>query len=418
MKNSDHDNDDLTSDSPLDDTLATLVAERVDLDRRLDALALARETMDEFDPDQTRGEGGRWSKEGGGGGGGGSKEGNFSGRLKPTPGTHAEKLAKVEQAISGVAPREVAPKEPSAGLKAIGESLGKDYKHTDPTDGKPASAAAPTQTSVEPKTWHGKAKGYTQTEEAFKKDGKYPPDRVANHNAYANKAIPKDLPKSKEPTFHMTGGGFASGKTSALIKNEKTDIPGTDKAAHLSADDARHFIPEYKQGVKAKDPTAATFVQEEASFAAKQALQKAIKAGHDTVYDSSGDSGVDSLEEKINQYRSWGVKNVVANYATLDVDEAIKRSDDRAKQEGPDKGRFISHAYLRANHVNVAQTVLGAIDRKLFDKLDVWSNDSTIGHPPGTKDPIHLATFTKTGGLKVHDAEGWEKFKGRAKGAP
>jgi hypothetical protein len=418
----------------------------------------ARAVKTDWDEDQPRDEQGRWSSSGGGG-------------------SAAE---RAEEAITGARPqrskdtRSPAQKERQAsGLKAISERIGASFKDVDEknrlndkerdflkkfgksksdkealkasgmslneahrmantirqkmgmsaTDNlrdvakklskdevpvKSETNGPKTQTSVAPKIWHGDAKGHVDTERAYVKNGKYPPERRKIHEGYAKEAVPDTLPKSEVPTFYMTGGGFAAGKTTALMKNPKISMPGKDKAAHISADDARHHFPEYKAGVAAGDPMAATFVQEEASYSAKQAIEKAIKGSHDVLYDSSGDSGVDGLEKKINQYRAWGAKRIVANYATLDVDEAVRRSDNRAKEPGPDKGRFIPHTLIRANHQNVAQTVLGAIERKLFDELDVWSNDS--------KPPVHLATFRKETGLKIHDEKGWQVFKNRADG--
>ena len=208
--------------------------------------------------------------------------------------------------------------------------------------------------------------------------------------------------------MYLTGGGPASGKTTGLLQNERAAIPDKTKAAHINADEAKEYLPEYTAGKKAKDMYAASFVHEESSETAKDATTKALKAGHDVVFDSTGDGGVDSLEKKIKQYRAAGAKNVVANYATIDVNEAVRRSDARAEKSG----RFVPHTYLKENHAAVAATLKGAIERKLFDKLDVW--DTSENGKPAT----HIASFTKDGGLKVLDKDRWAKAMARADGNP
>lgn len=454
----------------LDSLLEDLLTRRDALDTRIEALKLARETLRaDYDEDQPRDESGRWTDGGGGGGkpkapsgglasiantlstgrefgfggGPGAPKGNTT-TLQQTPDKHPTRI--------------------SPGLQKIAESLGKHYVSTDkPADVLVARASrlspdehrylmdhadgrgipdAKVEASIKSKLgtdkstadiadiykatgtfkavhdnrakWQGEASGHVDTMTAFQQPGKtkygttnYRADRQAIHDKYYEETA-KGVPTSKEPTMYLTGGGPASGKTTGLLNNKLAAIPDKTKAAHINADEAKEHLPEYKAGKAAKDMYAASFVHEESSDTAKEAVGKALEAGHDVVFDSTGDGGVDSLEKKIAGYRAAGAKKIVANYATIDVNEAIRRSDERAEKSG----RFVPHTYLKENHAAVAATLKGAVERKLFDKLDVW--DTSRDKMP----PIHVASFTKEGGLKVLDKDRWDKAMARADGTP
>ena len=73
------------------------------------------------------------------------------------------------------------------------------------------------------------------TEDLFKKDGKWSPERSKIHEDYA-KSVSVGLPTSSSPTVYMTGGGPASGKSQGLLSNPKVGIPAKDKAAHVDPD--------------------------------------------------------------------------------------------------------------------------------------------------------------------------------------
>lgn len=379
---------------------------------RLDAINLRLD----FDEDQPRDESGKWTSEGGDGG------------------------ADQKLTGAGSSAKASAPKTPSAGLKSISEHVGQTFKDLEPSKKAPESKGKekPAEAKKEatgsgstahleagpPKIWQGGAKGHKDTEEAYLKNGKWAPERQELHEKYIKdtfeakkeekdengktKLVPlgHEVPKVDEPTVYMTGGGPASGKTTGLLHNEKAGIPDKSKAAHINADEAKEFLPEYKAGQRAKDKNAASFVHEESSYVAKKGVVDALKAGHHVVFDSTGDSGIDSLEKKVAQMRAQGAKKVVANYATLNVDEAIRRSDARAEKSG----RFVPHEYLRANHRDVAKTVQGAIERGTFDNLDVWDTNG--------RDPVHVASYVKGEGLTIHDKDAWEAFQKRADGQP
>lgn len=239
--------------------------------------------------------------------------------------------------------------------------------------------------------------GGEDTEKRFKsKDGWDPKRAEEVHEPYF-KSVTEGLPRSDEPTVYMTGGGPASGKTSGILENEGTAIPDKKRAAHIDPDGAKSHIPEYQQGVKSGYPGAAGYAHEESSYMAKAATARALQGGHDVVYDSVGDSGIDKLHEKVQTMRAQGAKRVVADYATVPVATALQRNADRAAKTG----RLVPPAYVEHAYRDVPKTVQGAISRNTFDRMRVWD---TSGDKPKL-----LATHEK-GKLTVHDQAGWKAF--------
>lgn len=177
-----------------------------------------------------------------------------------------------------------------------------------------------------------------------------------------------NVPISSNPTFHMLGGGPASGKTSA-IKAGFVEIPGKDKAVHINADDAKAALPENRRMSQSKNDgdffSAAAFAHEESSILAKQIQKKAIANGQDIVLDGTGDSSIEKLSAKVEQARQAGYK-VNGVYVTIATDAAWGRAVKRAL--GPEK-RFVPESVVRTTHRDVSVTLPKAIAGHLFDKL-------------------------------------------------
>ncbi|HTM22686.1 MAG TPA: zeta toxin family protein, partial [Kofleriaceae bacterium] len=246
----------------------------------------------------------------------------------------------------------------------------------------------------------GGLKHLPDTAAQFHSRAGWAPERAALHKEYAAKVV-ENVPRTSEPTVYMTGGGPASGKTTGLLENPGAGIPGKGKAAHIDADGAKADLPEYRRGVAAGDRGAAAHVHEESSYMAKTAIRNALESGHDVVFDSVGDNGIRKLEEKVNDMRAAGAKRIVANYATTDVDEAIRRSDARAEQTG----RFVPHDVITYAHADVVHTLNAAIARGTFDELKVWDTS--------TRTPKLIAEYTKEGGLQVRDQAAWKAHLAR-----
>lgn len=239
------------------------------------------------------------------------------------------------------------------------------------------------------------------TEDLYKRKGKWTPERAKMHQGYIDQ-VSKNVPKSDAPIVYMTGGGPASGKSKALLSNPKIGIPSKDKAVHADPDGAKEFIPEFVANKHLGDHSVATRVHEESAYMSQQAIASGLSTGKNVVYDSSGDGGIDKLAAKVQRIRDQGAKKVVAHYATVDIDEAIRRSDARALKEG----RFVPHEYLKQVHKDVTRTFLGAVERGVYDDLDLWDTSA-----PG--EPINVVSYTKADGLVVKDQKAWDAFKKR-----
>jgi predicted ABC-type ATPase len=227
-------------------------------------------------------------------------------------------------------------------------------------------------------------------------------ERVPLHVAYTEETT-SGVPTSNAPVLYMTGGGPASGKTSGLLKNPELRIPNRENAAHINPDSAKEALPEYRAGIQAGDEQAANNTHEESSYMAKESTTHAIKAGHDVVLDTVGDSGISKLQAKVEQLRRDGATKIVASYATNDVDTALERATSRGIREG----RVVNAKYLRESHADVARTVPAAIERGVFDELTVWDTEDRA--------PRLLATYTRGSGLKINDQIGWDRFLSRGK---
>ena len=160
---------------------------------------------------------------------------------------------------------------------------------------KPSARPSPSKFAVSTKT----------TEDLYKIGDVWSPQRTAVHDSYIAK-VTKGVPVSEVPTVYMTGGGPASGKTVGLLKNPLAGIPGSNKAVHSDPDGAKESIPEYVSNRSLGDKSIAARVHEESSYMSQQAIKSGLESGHDVVYDSTGDSGIEKLSAKVKKIRVVG----------------------------------------------------------------------------------------------------------------
>ncbi len=165
------------------------------------------------------------------------------------------------------------------------------------------------------------------------------------------------------------GGGPASGKSS-VIRTGKVTIP--KNAVPVDSDDIKKKIPEFGEMIKAKDKSAAGFVHEESSSLSKQVYARSVGEGYNTLLDGTGDSSIEKLRKKVNQARDAGSK-VVANYMTVNTDEAVSRAMKRAEKTG----RMVPEPVIRGTHKQVSVVVPKAIKEGLFDDFQLWDNNGS-----------------------------------------
>lgn len=199
------------------------------------------------------------------------------------------------------------------------------------------------------------------------------------------KTIGKATPVEGQAEFVMMGGGPATGKSS-VIKSGQVDVP--DNRVQIDPDRAKKAIPEYDKMVKeGKTDEAAGYAHEESSAIAKRAYKAAAENNYNVLYDGTGDGSVNSVRKKIQTARENGM-SVKGVYCTCDIEEAIRRSDER----GAKTGRVVDHDVIKQTHKKVSQ-ILPEV-AKDFDEVKLFDT----GVPKGT-DPILIATGGNGKGL-------------------
>jgi hypothetical protein len=142
--------------------------------------------------------------------------------------------------------------------------------------------------------------------------------------------IAHGVPPVETPTLFMTGGGYGSGK-SVVVEHT---FPKANEAVHVDPDGLKKGIPEFHDLAAKGDAGAATAVHEESSHVAKRAVKENLESDRHVVYDSSGDTGIEKLHGKVQDFRKAGAQRVVANYAFPgSIEEAISRADSRGKAQ-------------------------------------------------------------------------------------
>ena len=209
-----------------------------------------------------------------------------------------------------------------------------------------------------------------------------------------------NIPESPNPTFHLLGGGPASGKTT-VIKSGLTDIPDKTKAVHINADDIKEILPENLRMRMSQDDgeffRAAEFTHEESSILAKRVQSRAIQNGQDVVLDGTGDSSIDKLSRKVETARQAGYQ-VNGTYVTIPTQMAWERATGRAL--GASR-RYVPRDVVESTHRDVSVTLSQAIEGGLFDKVSLWDNSTStikkIGEGKGSE-------------FMIYDADGWREF--------
>lgn len=213
--------------------------------------------------------------------------------------------------------------------------------------------------------------------------------------------ITKDIPVSSDPTFHMLGGGPATGKTT-FVKTGVTDVPSKEsgKAVYINADDIKEMLPEnprMREGDDSDFFNAAKFAHEESSLLAKVVESKARENKQDIVLDGTGDSEIQSLADKVGRVQQSGYK-VVGTYITIPTNTAWERSVKRALGESK---RYVPESIVRTTHKMVSGTFRKALEGSLFDSVTLWDNSGST--------PIRIGSGSKNN-FNVENSELWADF--------
>lgn len=204
-----------------------------------------------------------------------------------------------------------------------------------------------------------------------------------------------------DPQAFMTGGGPASGKGSAE-RLGFLDIP--ENVVKIDSDEIKKQIPEYTE-IQSDDESwtrAAASVHEESSYLSKEIMRRAAEGSYNTFLDGTGDSSIESLRRKVDQIRKSAGK-VQAIYVTADVDEAVRRSMERAAKTR----RWVPESFLRACHASVSDVFPKALDADLFDKVALYDTNQ--------KPPRLVLSKNSGEKFRIHDDDLWQDFLNKAK---
>ena len=233
-------------------------------------------------------------------------------------------------------------------------------------------------------------------------DGTYSldPEREKLHDEIVQRFLSESKPVDGQAEFFMTGGGPASGKSTILLASD--ELPGPGSAVLVDPDAVKTQLPEFQERFQAGDLGAGSYVHEESSMIRKRLEKAAIAGNYNVLLDTTGDSSVDKLAANIEQYRSAGY-SVKAYYASNSVDLAVRLAYER----GQKTGRFVPETFLREAHVAVSRTFEAAVERGLFDSVQLYDTD-ILGTP-------RLVLSGDRKGYSVHDEALWQTFKDKGK---
>lgn len=264
-----------------------------------------------------------------------------------------------------------------------------------PSPRKGSLSGAKTQL-IKPKTFP-KPKPLSTTEVFRDASGKWTPERTALHEKILSDLGTSNVTRVKNPSWHMLGGGPASGK-GTILKSGLAKFP--KKSLVIDSDEIKKLLPEFQSMVKKGDFNAASFVHEESSYIAQRASARITKGGGYGVLDGTGNGNLESLREHIAGMRSSGHK-VNATYVTVDTKVALARNLKRAERTG----RLPPPKMVAEKHKLISKTLPRAIDEGLFDELQLFDTNGSV--------PRLILSY-KNGVKTIHNNSLWQRFLRKA----
>lgn len=227
-------------------------------------------------------------------------------------------------------------------------------------------------------------------------DGSLTPERRRLWDALIRKTFAETTATPVEhPTVYVMGGGPASGKSSMGDDPENTFKVDPDKF--------KIQFPDFGEAVKAGRLDAAAYVHEESSQLAKEVVAEGIKRGYNVIIDGTGDNFYEKLAGKVAQYRAGGGERVVANYVTLDFDDAVDRMIGRAQKPGPNFQRYVNLSYMKETYMHIAEIIPRAVKEGLFDEFTLFDNNVALGQP------ARIIAHYADGKLDILDQAAWDR---------
>lgn len=220
-------------------------------------------------------------------------------------------------------------------------------------------------------------------------DGTYTAERLALHRRIIAGALAGHPPEA-HPQAIFLGGGPASGKSSVQGRLHNPGIT-------VNADDIMGKLPEYRQMIRVRDPMASTFSHREAADIADKMQDAAFGKRVSFTLDGTGDRDEATMAARAAKARKAGYQ-AVGEYVTADTDEAVRRAALRAQETG----RMVPESAIRAIHASVSRIFSKLAAGDVFDKAELWDNNTPMPTLVGSKEP--------GGHWTVHDQQQWQKF--------
>lgn len=228
-------------------------------------------------------------------------------------------------------------------------------------------------------------------------NGKYSQERAKLHDKIIDKVVSQSAkPKAGEkPVAILMGGGSASGKST--MRDNVIDQYLKDagvQAGTVDSDEIKKDIPEFDSLIKTNPDDAARLVHEESSDVGAKMIDTLIEDGRHFIYDGTM-KNKDKYMKLVNRLKDAGYE-VHAYIADIPLEEAIRRSDERAKKSG----RKVPHGIIESSHRGVPGSVEAIKDK--VDSYKVFDNTETLTLFASNDfiNPERYAQFLNKGGIE------------------
>lgn len=134
----------------------------------------------------------------------------------------------------------------------------------------------------------------------------------------------------------------------------------------------------------------------------KLAYARALERGLPIVYDGTGDGGIESVRDKVEQARKAGYK-VVAGGMYLEPTEGLTRAIGRAGGTGRNVGKRVQ----ADTYADIPNTFKQAMDEGLFDSVTFLDNNGVKKGEKAKK----IFEYKAGGGIRILDQAAWDRFQ-------
>ena len=108
----------------------------------------------------------------------------------------------------------------------------------------------------------------------------------------------------------------------------------------------------------------------------KMISSTALKQGKDLVIDGTMDNGLAKRNIELDSYRQFGAKQINGIFYSCDTEEAVRRSQVRAKNENSDSyGRLVPEQPLRNAHAGVSKNFPNYLTEGKFDSIVLFDTN-------------------------------------------